>query len=270
MANADGYFSLDFDRLRVRLESFGAGERQNGRRQPREAGARDALHRHHAHEVGGAEAAAEARGAGRRQHVVRSGRVVAGGLRGVRADEHGARGDRPLRAATRGRRPDAPARCGWRSPSPRRRIAVTMIAPLRGQRRAGRSPGRRLCRRPPRRRDRPARRLQVMKIARASGSCSACAIRSAAIQAGRPGAGDDHDLGRPGIEIDRAVAGDERLRGRDIAVARARRSCPRAASSPCHRPAPRSRARRRRGTAASRRLRAPPPSPPVPAAGRRR
>ena len=37
---------------------------------------------------------------------------------------------------------------------------------------------------------------------------------------GPPGAGDDDDLGRPGVEIDRAVARDQRLRDGDVAVAR--------------------------------------------------
>jgi hypothetical protein len=48
-------------------------------------------------------------------------------------------------------------------------------------------------------------RLGVISTARASGSCSACAIRSAAIQQ-RPLRGDDDDLGGTGVEIDAAVA----------------------------------------------------------------
>ena len=195
------------DRCGVRGQSFGARERHDRRRQPREARRRHALHRHHAHEVGRAQAAAEARGAGGRQHVVRAGRVVAGRLRGVRADEDGAGGQRPPRRATRGRRRDAPARCGWRARSPRRLTAS------RRWRRGPRASARRCRGRRPARRRRAATRsasgrLQVMRIERASGSCSACATRSAAIHVGPAGAGDDDDLGRAGVEVDRAVAGD--------------------------------------------------------------
>ena len=45
-----------------------------------------------------------------------------------------------------------------------------------------------------------------MKMARASTSCSACAMRSAAIHAAGPRSDDDDDLGRAGVEVDRAVA----------------------------------------------------------------
>ena len=45
----------------MRVEPFRAGERQNGFRQPRETRAGDALHGHHAHEVGGAQPAARSR-----------------------------------------------------------------------------------------------------------------------------------------------------------------------------------------------------------------
>ena len=58
-----------------------------------------------------------------------------------------------------------------------------------------------------------------MRIARASGSCSACAIRSAAIHAGLPGRRQDGNLARAGEEVDRAVVRDERLRGRDVGIA---------------------------------------------------
>ena len=78
-------------------QSFGARERHNRRRQPLQAGPGQPLHRHHADEIGGAQAAAKPRRAGGRQHVVRSGGVVAGRLRGEGADEDGAGGDRPLR-----------------------------------------------------------------------------------------------------------------------------------------------------------------------------
>ena len=52
------------DRVGVRLESFGARERNDRRRDPPEPGARQALHRDHADEVGGAQAAARTGRAG--------------------------------------------------------------------------------------------------------------------------------------------------------------------------------------------------------------
>ena len=70
---------------------------------------------------------------------------------------------------------------------------------------------------------------------------------------------DDDDLGRAGVEIDAAVGGDERLRGRDVAVARADDLVHARHRLRCRRPARRSHVRRRRGTAARRRLRAPLP-----------
>ena len=66
----------------------------------------------------------------------------------------------------------------------------------------------------------PARDSTVMNTARASGSCSAWAMRSAAIHDAPAPLGDDQDLGRPGVEVDRAIRRDQRLGGRHPAVAR--------------------------------------------------
>ena len=44
-------------------------------------------------------------------------------------------------------------------------------------------------------------------------------MRSAAIHVGLPLAGDDDDLGRAGVEVDRAIGRDQRLGLRDVAVA---------------------------------------------------
>ena len=61
--------------------------------------------------------------------------------------------------------------------------------------------------------------------------------------------GDDHDLRRPGVAVDRRRRpGDLALRLGDVRVARARRSRRPRESSRCRRPARRSPARRRRGT----------------------
>ena len=62
-------------------------------------------------------------------------------------------------------------------------------------------------------------RFEVMNTARASASCSAWAMRSAAIHDARPRVGHDQDLGRPGVEVDRAIRRDQRLGGRHPAVA---------------------------------------------------
>ena len=62
-------------------------------------------------------------------------------------------------------------------------------------------------------------RFQVMKMARASGSCSAWAMRSAAIHAGRPPPATMTISVGSGVEVDRAVGRDVRLGGRDVAVA---------------------------------------------------
>ena len=58
-----------------------------------------------------------------------------------------------------------------------------------------------------------------MRTARASGSCSACAIRSAAIQRRVAASATMHNLARAGVEVDAAVGGDQRLGRRDVAVA---------------------------------------------------
>ena len=59
----------------------------------------------------------------------------------------------------------------------------------------------------------------VTKIARAAGSCSACAIRSAAIQSGRPFVDTTTISLGPAKKVDRAVARHQRLRRGDPGVA---------------------------------------------------
>ena len=140
----------------------------------------------------------------------------------------------PSTARRRRRRPRAPARAIASVSTTRCSGAASLASAIASrerardddaavtrQRRARRTVG---GHQPRRRRARPAaasRRLGVMSTARASGSCSACAIRSAAIQSRRPARRDDQDLGRAGVEVDRAVAADERLGRRHPAVARA-------------------------------------------------
>ena len=216
----------------------------------RETRPRHALHRHHAHEIGRAQAAAEPGGAGRRQHVIRSGGVVAGGLRGERPDEHRAGGDGRVVSASR-----STTRC-----SGARRLASAIAssadrgdddgAVRRERARARCRVLRRSASTASATRSASAR-LHVMKIERASGSCSACAIRSAAIHpAGREPATID-DLGRARRRSrSRSRADDERLRRRDVAVAGADDLVDARNRVRCRRPARRSRARRRCGTAA--------------------
>ena len=126
-----------------------------------------------------------ARGAAGRQHVIRPGDVVAARLRAQRADEHGAgprqpRGDGVVVADdVLGRQPLAE----------RDRLVQAArdddaAVALRARPRPARSAG--ICAddlglRP----SRASARDGVNRIARASGSCSACAIRSAAIQSAR-------------------------------------------------------------------------------------
>ena len=122
------------------------------------------------------------------------------------------------------------------------------MPPLRCERRGGRAGRPAAAARSPWRR-RSARRLDgVIRIARASGSCSACAIRSAAIHAGVAGGRDHRDLARAGKEIDRAVGRDQRLGGGDVGVAGADDLVDARNGRRCRRRAPRSHARRRSGT----------------------
>ena len=65
----------------------------------------------------------------------------------------------------------------------------------------------------------------------------------------RRAVGDDEHLARAGDGVDVDLAVDEPLRRRDERRCRGRRSCRRAGSSPCRRPAPPPPARRRRGRA---------------------
>ena len=93
----------------------------------------------------------------------------------------------------------------WLRPIASASVRVTTMPPLRASA-CARGPGvGHLPLASRARRRRPARRDGVSRIARASGSCSACAMRSAAIQAGRPVAETIDDLARPGEEVDRAV-----------------------------------------------------------------
>ena len=92
----------------------------------------------------------------------------------------------------------------------------------------------------------------VISSDEASGSCSAWASRSAATQAriGRV-VGHDQALGRSGQRLDADLAEDHAFGQHDEEIARARRSCRRAARSRCHRPGRRWPARRRRDSTAS-------------------
>ena len=169
-----------------------------------------------------------ARRAARRQHVVRAGRVVAA---------------TPARCSRR-RRPSPRASAAARSPSvsqttcsgamrwlsaiassERARDDDAAVAP-RWPRAPGRSAG--ICRATSRATAPRQRRDGVNRIARASGSCSACASRSAAIHAGRPVVETIDDLARPGEEVDRAVARRPAPWPRRRTRCRARRSCRRA------------------------------------------
>ena len=177
------------------------------------------------------QAAAEARRAAGRQHVVRAGGVVAGRLRRPRADEDRA-GRRRSRAALAAvvdhqvlRRHAVGERRSTRAAS-----RVTTMPPRRAQRRLRAGPVGRRCARPPRRTRVASRLLDVISTARASGSCSACAMQVGGDPRGAAACRETiDDLARAGVEVDAAVAGDQRLGRRDPGVARARRSCRRAA-----------------------------------------
>ena len=218
------------------------------------------------HEVGGRQPAAHARGAGGRQHVVRADGVVAGHLRRPRADEQraGACAPAPPCASSSTTRCSAARLVGQVDRLLQRRgDDDAAVRAERRARRAVRGHARRhrardaLGQRPARRDQHRARVGIVLGLRDEVGGNPV----------GRPLGRDDDDLGGPGVEVDAAVGRDQRLGRRDVAVARARRSCPRAAPWPCRRRAPPPRARRRGGTAATRRLRAPPPSPPAPGRG---
>ena len=149
---------------------------KNRRRQPRQPGAGDALHRHHAHEIGGAS--------GRRGSARRRPSAARGSIR--------SRSRRPPARCTgrRTRRPAVSGRFVSDSRSThemlgreavRQRHRLVRVArdddgAVRGQRLRARSRARRCARSTAARRASASGRLQVMKIARASGSCSACAI----------------------------------------------------------------------------------------------
>ena len=78
-------------------QSLSVGERDRRWRQAAQPRGSHSLHGRDADEIGGAEAAAGAGGAARRQDVVRAGDVVAKRLRAVMADEHRAGAAQPLR-----------------------------------------------------------------------------------------------------------------------------------------------------------------------------
>ena len=96
-----------------------------------------ALHRDQLHEVGGVQPAAIARGAGGGQHVVRADGVVAGHLRGPRADEDGAGVHDRARRSRRTRPPGARRRRRWPGPWLRSCDVATMMPPCFHERRRG-------------------------------------------------------------------------------------------------------------------------------------
>ena len=143
-------------------------------------------------------------------------------------------------AAMRSTSGSASSKLSTRMTAPKSRQLARGGLGARQQLRAGARPP------PRRRRRRPA--SSVMRIDCAAASCSACARRSAAIQAGSlPRVGDDQHLGRAGDHVDADRAEDLALGGRDIGVAGADDLGDRRGSSRCHRRARRSPARRRRG-----------------------
>ena len=167
----------------------------------------------------------EARGAGRRQHVVGAGHVVADDLGRVGAHEDGARvaharqqrgGDAHHQLQVLGRQPVGDVDRGVQ-------IGHQHEGAVRGQRLGGDGP----AGQPPRaaRPAPPPRRgsssgASVISSARAIGSCSAWASRSAAIQAGSAApVGDHHDLAGARHHVDADVAEHARLGERDVDVA---------------------------------------------------
>ena len=138
------------------------------------------------HEVLGRERRGEARGAAGRQHVVRARHVVAHHLRRVPARGTPRPRGAPARAAPPGRAPaarGARARARWPARPPPRGSAVSTSAPWPASAaprdvaaRAARRAGGRARPRP----RRAARATGVSSTARAIGSCSAWASRSAA------------------------------------------------------------------------------------------
>ena len=219
---------------------------------------RQALHGDLADEVGGRQAAADARGAGGRQHVVRADRVVAGDLRRPRADEQRAGAPHLRRHAGHRPRPDARAPRRWPESIASAIERVTMMPPCaRSEARAGPSPASRAstC---------AATRVGERAARRDQHRARVGVVLGLRDQIGgdprrRPARRDDDDLGRAGVEVDAAVGGDQRLGGGDVAVAGPDDLVDARHRPRCRRRAPRSRARRRRGTGATRRPRAPPP-----------
>ena len=72
----------------MRPQAFGLGEANNGRREFPQAFARKFLHGNQFYEIHHAQAATKARRARRRQNVVWSGGIIAGGLRRIVSDEN--------------------------------------------------------------------------------------------------------------------------------------------------------------------------------------
>ena len=193
-----------------------------------------------ADEIGRAQPAAAPRRAAGRQHVVRSGGVVAGGLRAVGADEHRAGARSGVAATALGRRT---TRCSgamrWRARSPRARVRVTTMPPLAASAcRAGPSAGicSTTCARdcggePARRRQEHRARVGIVLGLRDEVGGNP---RRVARQPRRP-------RSRSGRRGSRSRSrARQRLRRRDVARCPARRSCPRAESCACRRRAPRS------------------------------
>ncbi len=146
---------------------------------------RHPLNRRHAHEVRGVQAAAETRGAVGRQHVVRADRIIARHLCRVRPDENRAGRANRTRQTGRRRTPDAREPRDWRASTASSRLPAMMMPPCRASdSRAGPVFG--ICAATARATFNASWRLVVISSARACGSCSACAIRSAAIHSGLP------------------------------------------------------------------------------------
>ena len=110
------------DRARVRSEPFRARKFLDHRREASHARARHFLHADAFHEIGDGKAAARARHAARRQHVIRAAGVIAERLRAPIAEENAAGGVDAVEQAVSRRRAgsNAPARSDSRSARPPR------------------------------------------------------------------------------------------------------------------------------------------------------
>ena len=201
----------------MRPQTLGLGQRENGRRQGLEPPTGNTLHAVYVDEVRGAQPAAEPCGATGRQNMIRAGGVVPGRLGAVRADKDGARPGRAarhrlpvahqmLRSNLIGQLHRLVERDGDDNdavPLYRRacRAVLGQVAPhLRGD------PGRK----PTVRREHDGVRVRIMlglgnQVGGHPDGVTACR--------------DDDDLGRSGVEIDRAVGGDQGFGGGNVGAA---------------------------------------------------